>query len=622
MWREKMRIKRLLTILPLVLLDAVSMLIAGWLAASMLRQQSIDVCLTSFLKYYPILIVGTVVIYYFMGLYAGLWQYAGMRDVLTAMGGAICSVIAYWLGSSFWLRELGQTLNFYFLYLIFFALFTVNNRMYMRYKKIVSKAFNRMSRKSHHILLIGGGEAAHTILSEIGSSKLYARSTVVGIIDDNPMKQGLHINGYKILGGRDKLVDSVEKYRVDTIIFAIPSCKEQDRREILKLCQTTGCELKTLPSLEQLPPNFHINQLRNVEIEDLLGREPIRTDLHEIMTYVENKRILVTGGGGSIGSELCRQIASYKPAQLIILDIYENTTYEVQLELQKRFPDLDLQVRIGSICDEKMLDSLMKEFRPHIIYHAAAHKHVPLMEDSPAESVRNNVFGTLNVAKAADRFGVDRFVMISTDKAVNPTNVMGATKRMCEMIVQSFDKKSETEFVAVRFGNVLGSHGSVIPLFRRQLQEGGPLTVTHRDIIRYFMTIPEAVSLVLQAGALARGGEIFVLDMGEPVKIVTLAENLIRLSGLEPYKDIDIVFTGLRPGEKLYEELLMGEEGLSSTQNKQIHVGKPIELDSDVFFAELDKLKVAIEDEQTDVRAEICKLVPTYHPAERNECKV
>ena len=617
-----MRIKRLFTILPMVLLDAACMLLAGWLAASMLRQQSIDVCLTNFLKYYPILAVGTVVIYYFIGLYAGLWQYAGMRDVLTAMGGAICSVIAYWLGSTFWLKELGQTLNFYFLYLIFFALFTVNNRMYMRYKKIVSKAFSRMSRKSHHILLIGGGEAAHTILSEIGSSKLYARSTVVGIIDDNPMKQGLHINGYKILGGRDKIVDSVEKYRVDTIIFAIPSCKEQDRREILKLCQTTGCELKTLPSLEQLPPNFHINQLRNVEIEDLLGREPIRTDLHEIMTYVENKRILVTGGGGSIGSELCRQIASYKPAQLIILDIYENTTYEVQLELQKRFPDLDLQVRIGSICDEKMLDSLMKEFRPHIIYHAAAHKHVPLMEDSPAESVRNNVFGTLNVAKAADRFGVDRFVMISTDKAVNPTNVMGATKRMCEMIVQSFDKKSETEFVAVRFGNVLGSHGSVIPLFRRQLQEGGPLTVTHRDIIRYFMTIPEAVSLVLQAGALARGGEIFVLDMGEPVKIVTLAENLIRLSGLEPYKDIDIVFTGLRPGEKLYEELLMGEEGLSSTQNKQIHVGKPIELDSDVFFAELDKLKVAIEDEQTDVRAEICKLVPTYHPAERNECKV
>ena len=617
-----MRIKRLFTILPMVLLDAACMLHAGWLAASMLRQQSIDVCLTSFLKYYPILAVGTVVIYYFIGLYAGLWQYAGMRDVLTAMGGAICSVIAYWLGSTFWLKELGQTLNFYFLYLIFFALFTVNNRMYMRYKKIVSKAFSRMSRKSHHILLIGGGEAAHTILSEIGSSKLYARSTVVGIIDDNPMKQGLHINGYKILGGRDKLVDSVEKYRVDTIIFAIPSCKEQDRREILKLCQTTGCELKTLPSLEQLPPNFHINQLRNVEIEDLLGREPIRTDLHEIMTYVENKRILVTGGGGSIGSELCRQIASYKPAQLIILDIYENTTYEVQLELQKRFPDLDLQVRIGSICDEKMLYALMKEFRPHIIYHAAAHKHVPLMEDSPAESVRNNVFGTLNVAKAADRFGVDRFVMISTDKAVNPTNVMGATKRMCEMIVQSFDKKSETEFVAVRFGNVLGSHGSVIPLFRRQMQEGGPLTVTHRDIIRYFMTIPEAVSLVLQAGALARGGEIFVLDMGEPVKIVTLAENLIRLSGLEPYKDIDIVFTGLRPGEKLYEELLMGEEGLSSTQNKQIHVGKPIELDSDVFFAELDKLKVAIEDEQTDVRAEICKLVPTYHPAERNECKV
>ncbi len=610
-----MRFKRLLQILPLVLLDCACILLAGWVSAGLLTKlDSTGETMRQFLYYSPVLAAGTVIIYYFFGLYAGLWQYAGMRDVMITIGGAAASTALYYIGSTFWLTPMRQQVEFYLFFLIFLALFTVSVRMYKRFKRLLTVAFSGITRRAHHILLIGGGEAAHTILSEIGSAKMYSHSAVVGIIDDNPMKRGLHINGYKILGGRDVIVETVEKYQVNTIIFAIPSCKESDRREILKICQSTGCELKTLPTLEHLPENFHINQLRNVEIEDLLGRDPIRTDLHEIMNYVENKRILVTGGGGSIGSELCRQIASYHPAQLIIFDIYENTTYEVQLELQKNFPGLDLQVRIGSICDEQALERLMADFRPHIIYHAAAHKHVPLMEDSPAESVRNNVFGTLNVARAADRWKVERFVMISTDKAVNPTNVMGATKRICEMIVQSFEKISKTEFVAVRFGNVLGSHGSVIPLFRRQLQEGGPLTVTHPDIIRYFMTIPEAVSLVLQAGALAHGGEIFVLDMGEPVKIVTLAENLIRLSGLEPYKDIDIVFTGLRPGEKLYEELLMGEEGLSSTQNKQIFVGKPIAMDQDAFLEDLEKLRLALEDENTDVRAEICKLVPTYHP--------
>ncbi len=612
-----MRLKRLWTILPMMLLDAASVLIAGLITTVLLKQQDPALALQmSFIKYYPVLAVGTVIVYYFCGLYAGVWKYAGMRDVMIIIGAASGATLLYVLGTMLWWRDMRQSVEFYLIFLVFLALSTVSIRMYDRLKRMVIKAFSGFSHKAHHILLIGAGEAAHTILSEIGSAKLYARSTVVGIIDDDAMKHGLHINGYKILGGRDMIPQVVEKYRVDTIIFAIPSCKEFDRREILKLCQATGCELKTLPSLEHLPPNFHINQLRNVEIEDLLGRDPIRTDLHEIMKYVENKRILVTGGGGSIGSELCRQIAAYRPAQLVIFDIYENTTYEVQLELKKKFPALDLQVRIGSICDEVTLERLMAEFRPHIIYHAAAHKHVPLMEDSPAESVRNNVFGTLNLARAADRYKCDRFVMISTDKAVNPTNVMGATKRICEMIVQSFEKISQTEFVAVRFGNVLGSHGSVIPLFRRQLQEGGPLTVTHRDIIRYFMTIPEAVSLVLQAGALAHGGEIFVLDMGEPVKIVTLAENLIKLSGLEPYKDIDIVFTGLRPGEKLYEELLMGEEGLSSTQNKQIYVGKPIEMDTDQFWRDIEHLQQVIQDENADIRAEIRRLVPTYHPSE------
>ncbi|MBQ6947334.1 MAG: polysaccharide biosynthesis protein [Clostridia bacterium] len=610
-----MRFKRLLQILPLMLLDCACILLSGWVTSGLLMNLTpVDQTMKCFLQYSPILAACTVVIYYFLGLYAGLWQYAGMRDVMIAIGGAALSTATYFIGSTFWLQQMKQGLEYYCLFLIFLALFTVSVRMYKRFKGLLTKAFSGISHRAHHILLIGAGEAAHTILSEIGSAKLYAHSTVVGIVDDNPMKHGLHINGYKIIGGREMIPEIVKKYRVDTIIFGIPSCKEGERRDILKICQSTGCELKTLPTLAHLPENFHINQLRNVEIEDLLGRDPIRTDLHEIMKYVENKRILVTGGGGSIGSELCRQIAAYRPAQLIIFDIYENTTYEVQLELKKSFPSLDLQVRIGSICDEKALNRLMADFRPHIIYHAAAHKHVPLMEDSPAESVRNNVFGTLNVARAADQYNAERFVMISTDKAVNPTNVMGATKRICEMIVQSYEKISKTEFVAVRFGNVLGSHGSVIPLFRRQLQEGGPLTVTHPDIIRYFMTIPEAVSLVLQAGALAHGGEIFVLDMGEPVKIVTLAENLIRLSGLEPYKDVDIVFTGLRPGEKLYEELLMGEEGLSSTQNKKIFVGKPITMDQEAFFEDLEKLRLSLDDENTDVRAEICKLVPTYHP--------
>ncbi len=612
-----MRFKRLLTILPMMILDAAYILISGALSALALSQgMPFEIAMTKFLQYYPILTGCTMIIFYFCGLYAGIWQYAGIRDVMRVICGVIISTAVYWLGSIFWLRSFAQDVEFYFLFAAIFAFAAANSRMFYRYKRLVVKLFSGFSKNGHHILLIGGGVAANIILSEISASSLYAHSNVVGIIDDDPMKIGRRINGHRILGNRHCIVDVTQKYKVDTIIFAIPSCKEQDRREILELCQKTGCELKTLPGLEEFPKNFKLNQLRNVEIEDLLGRDPINTDLHEIMQYVANKRILVTGGGGSIGSELCRQIAQYHPAQLILFDVYENTTYEVQLELQQKFPDLDLQVRIGSICHEETVEALMAQFRPHIIYHAAAHKHVPLMEDSPRESVLNNVFGTLNMVQAADRFGAERFVMISTDKAVNPTNVMGATKRICEMIIQTYDCRSKTEFVAVRFGNVLGSHGSVIPLFRRQLKEGGPLKVTHKDIIRYFMTISEAVSLVLQAGALAKGGEIFVLDMGKPVKIVTLAENLIRLSGLEPYKDIDIVFTGLRPGEKLYEELLMDEEGLSSTSNEKIYIGQPISLDHDEFMHQLEKLRDTLGSDGVNIRKEIMELVPTYHPSQ------
>ncbi len=612
-----MRFKRLMMIFPMMLVDAIVLLLSGWLAcAFMYEGQLIAENMVLFIRYFPILLGSSYVIFYFLGMYAGLWQFAGIRDVLFTLLGSGITTAIYYFGSHFWLSEMGLSQQFYLTFFAIMAVFLINARMYSRYKSLFLKLIYAFNKKGHRILLIGAGEAAHIILSEISTSKLYSHSNVVGVIDDDPMKRGLRIHGYKILGDRNCILAMAEKYAVDTIIIAIPSCSEKDRKEIIEICQRTGCELKVTPMLQELPENFNINSLRNVEIEDLLGRKPIRTDLSDIMSYVSGKRVMVTGGGGSIGSELCRQIAAYRPKELLLFDIYENTTYEVQLELQKNFPDLKLSVRIGSICDEQPLESLLDEFKPHIIYHAAAHKHVPLMEDSPAESIRNNVFGTLNLVRAADKCGVERFVMISTDKAVNPTNVMGATKRMCEMIVQSYAKTSKTEFVAVRFGNVLGSHGSVIPLFRRQLKEGGPLTVTHRDIIRYFMTISEAVSLVLQAGALAKGGEIFVLDMGEPVKIVTLAENLIRLSGLEPYKDVDIEFTGLRPGEKLFEEMLMDEEGLSSTKNELIHIGKPIEMDSDVFFKQLDALQAKLGEKNADLRAEIKQIVPTYNPTE------
>ena len=393
----------------------------------------------------------------------------------------------------------------------------------------------------------------------------------------------------------------------------MPSAPQSEIRDILNICKETGCEMKVLPGLYQMiRGEVSISKLRKVEIEDLLGREPIRIRLDEIMDYVSGKVVLVTGGGGSIGSELCRQVAAHDPKQLIIFDIYENNAYDIQQELKRKFPELNLVVLIGSVRNTHRINSVFEKYRPDIVYHAAAHKHVPLMEDSPNESIKNNVFGTYKTAMAADRYGTKRFVLISTDKAVNPTNIMGASKRICEMVIQMMNRHSKTEFVAVRFGNVLGSNGSVIPLFKKQIEKGGPVTVTHPDIIRYFMTIPEAVSLVLQAGALAKGGEIFVLDMGEPVKILDLAENLIRLSGYKPYEDIDIEFTGLRPGEKLYEELLMSEEGLQETSNKLIHIGKPIEFDEEKFREQLDTLKKMADQDSDSIRQMVQEIVPTY----------
>ena len=406
---------------------------------------------------------------------------------------------------------------------------------------------------------------------------------------------------------------------MDEIIVAMPSASRSEIKKILEICKDTNCKLRSLPGMYQLVNGeVNVSKLRDVEVEDLLGREPISVDMDSILGYVQGKVVLVTGGGGSIGSELCRQIAGHRPKQLVILDIYENSVYDIQQELKKKFPELDLVVLIASVRNTNRMNYIFSTYRPDIVYHAAAHKHVPLMEDSPTEAIKNNVFGTFKTAQAAAMSGVRRFVMISTDKAVNPTNIMGASKRICEMIIQTFDKHYDTEFVAVRFGNVLGSNGSVIPLFRKQIAAGGPVTVTHPDIIRYFMTIPEAVSLVLQAGAYAKGGEIFVLDMGEPVKILTLAENLIKLSGYRVGEDIKIEFTGLRPGEKLYEELLMDEEGMKDTANKLIHIGRPIELDEQEFFAQLKELKDECQIESSDIRPLIRKIVPTYHYQKEN----
>ena len=468
------------------------------------------------------------------------------------------------------------------------------------------------------------GEAGNALIKEIVTSN-YSTMVIRCIIDDDKQKMGQFIQGIKVVGGRDKIIESADLYDIDEIFIAMPSAPRTEIRDILDICKETSCKLRSLPGMYQLVNGeVSVSKLRDVEVEDLLGREPIRVDLDSILSYVQNKVVMVTGGGGSIGSELCRQVASHKPAHLVIVDIYENNAYDIQQELLQNFPELKLTVLIASVRNTKRINSIFETYRPDIIYHAAAHKHVPLMEVSPNEAIKNNVFGTWKTAQAAALNGAEKFVMISTDKAVNPTNIMGASKRICEMIIQTFNKHYDTEFVAVRFGNVLGSNGSVIPLFKKQIAAGGPVTVTHPDIIRYFMTIPEAVSLVLQAGAYAKGGEIFILDMGEPVKILDLAKNLIRLSGYKLGEDIQIEFTGLRPGEKLYEELLMDEEGMQDTDNRLIHIGRPIQLDEREFFIQLKQLEDASKDEIADIRPLVAQIVPTYvygQNAAENEVK-
>ncbi len=560
-----------------------------------------------------------VLSFYIFKTYSVLWRFSRISDLLRIFIGMVVALGALFICQ---MAVYGKAISAPAMLLTFFLTYFLTVVFRLCMKDIILRISSRETdektsadKLKGNIMIIGAGCAASMIINELRDNKIN-NCKFKCAIDDDPAKKNTYILGIRVYGDRNSIIEAAEKFQIDTILFAIPSCDNKEKVEILNICKETGCELKIVPSIYQMMNSGEkgiSKKIRKVQIEDLLGREPISLDINRIIDYVAGRTVLVTGGGGTIGSELCRQIAEHDPKRLVIFDIYENNAYDIQNELRRKYPELDLVTLIGSVRDSKRLESVFKTYRPDIVYHAAAHKHVPLMEDSPNEAIKNNVFGTLKTAQCADKYGVKKFVLISTDKAVNPTNIMGASKRMCEMIIQSYNKRSETEFVAVRFGNVLGSNGSVIPLFKKQIEAGGPVTVTDPDIIRYFMTIPEAVTLVLQAGASAKGGEIFVLDMGKPVKILTLAENLIKLSGFTPHKDIKIEFIGLRPGEKLYEEMLMAEEGLKETENKLIHIGQPIEFDENEFFTALDDLRKAMYDDSVDMRAIVSDIVPTYH---------
>ena len=560
----------------------------------------------------PLTIAVTLLLFYLFRLYDSLWAFAGeteLQNLVFANGvAAMVNVGILHLN-----RQEIQAVpkSYYFLYMFLMITLTFISRFSYRFLRgLKHKNANRSN--ATNVMVVGAGEAGNIIVREILNSH-YSTMSLKCLIDDSQDKWGKYIQGIKVVGGREQIPEAVEQYGIDEIIVAIPSLSRAEMKGILDICKETKCKMRTLPGIYQLVNGeVSVSKLHDVEVEDLLGRDPVRVDIDSIIGYVQGKVVCVTGGGGSIGSELCRQIAGHRPKQLIIIDIYENSAYDVQQELKRRYPELDMVVLIASVRNVQRMNWIFEKYRPDIVYHAAAHKHVPLMETSPCEAIKNNVYGTFNTAMAAATYGTERFVMISTDKAVNPTNIMGASKRICEMIIQVFNRHYDCNYVAVRFGNVLGSNGSVIPLFKKQIAAGGPVTVTDPNIIRYFMTIPEAVSLVLQAGAYAKGGEIFILDMGEPVRILDLAENLIKLSGYKVGEDIKIVFTGLRPGEKLYEEMLMNEEGMKDTANRQIHIGKPLEIDEDRFFVQLQRLKEAAYEESPAIRELVREIVPTY----------
>ena len=594
----------------------------------------------SWLKFCPIYAAFCVVVFHFFKLYRSMWRFASFSELIrTIIASAITSVC----------HAIGITVLFehmpisYYIMGAVFQFFAVLSIRFVYRLVLLLNSDKQISKKTNNVMIIGAGAAGQMILRDINRA-IELDDRVVCIVDDNKNKWNRYIDGIPIVGGRDSIFENVNKYGISKIYIALPSVSMEERREILNICRETSCELKNLPGMYQLVSGeVSVSNLKNVSIEDLLGRETIKVDMQEVFDFIHGKTVLVTGGGGSIGSELCRQVAAHNPKRLIIFDVYENNAYDIQLELKEKHPELDLVTLIGSVRDSRKMFQLFDRYRPDIVYHAAAHKHVPLMEDSPCEAIKNNAIGTYKTAYAAMLHGCKRFVLISTDKAVNPTNIMGASKRLCEMIIQSFDAKIKegkayeipqlfthhsnrepdnnrelfkdinTEFVALRFGNVLGSNGSVIPVFKKQIEKGGPVTVTHPDIIRYFMTIPEAVSLVLLAGTYAKGGEIFVLDMGSPVKIDILARNLIRLSGYKPDIDIKIEYTGLRPGEKLYEEKLMAEEGLKKTQNDKIHIGCPIPFDTDDFLQQLGILMDAAYANSKDIREIVASMVTTYH---------
>ncbi len=603
-------------IIALVLLDVMSIIVASFAALYVRFDFSFSEIPLYFLERFegilPLNIICTLTFFGLWKLYNSVWRYASATELLNIVYASTCAAAAQIIVSL--AMGLRMPRSYYVIYwFLIFGMTCVIRFSYRILRMINAKRTDIAGRKTRtNVMMIGAGAAGNAILKEIENSE-YLSLQAKCIIDDNEGYHGKMLRGVPIIGGRDKIIDGVGQYGIDEIIFAIPSANVKTRKEILDICKETGCKLRTLPGMYQLiNGDVSVSKLQEVEIQDLLGREPIKINTDEVLNSLRGKVIMVTGGGGSIGSELCRQIAGHEPKQLIIVDIYENNAYEIQQELLRKYPKLDMVVLIASVRNTARMNKVFEAYRPDIVYHAAAHKHVPLMETSPNEAIKNNVMGTYKTAKAADKYGVEKFVLISTDKAVNPTNIMGASKRLCEMVIQMMNQKSKTNFVAVRFGNVLGSNGSVIPLFKKQIAEGGPVTVTHPDIIRYFMTIPEAVSLVLQAGAYAEGGEIFVLDMGEPMKILDLATNLIKLSGYKVGEDIEIVFTGLRPGEKMYEELLMNEEGLKKTPNKMIFIGKPLEFDAEQFAVELEKLGQEAKSETADIRASVKRLVPTY----------
>lgn len=599
-----------------------------------------------YVKFIGIYVIFSLLVFWCMHLYNSIWRFASYNELIRMVFATGISFVFHCAGMRIFFGRM--PISYYFFGIL--VQFGMTLAVRFAYRFVLLERDKRRTTeelaKAKKVLLIGGGKAGRIILRDIKTAK-ELKDIVCCIIDDNPNKWGRYIEGVQIVGGRDDIMSCVERYKIDKIVLAIPSATAQEKRDILNICKETGCELKNLPGVYQfLTGEVKVSALRDVAVEELLGRDPIKVNMEEIHEFINGKTVMVTGGGGSIGSGLCRQIASYNPKQLIVFDIYENNAYDIQQELKKKYPKLDLVVLVGSIRDSRRINAVFETYKPDVVYHAAAHKHVPLMEDSPCESIKNNAIGTYKTAYAAMMNGCQRFVLISTDKAVNPTNIMGASKRLCEMIVQSFDrmikegtpeklpilyahaddedgsmikqgipKNLKTEFVAVRFGNVLGSNGSVIPLFKKQIEAGGPVTVTHPDIIRYFMTIPEAVSLVLQAGTYAHGGEIFVLDMGSPVKIDTLARNLIKLSGMKPDIDIKVEYTGLRPGEKLYEEKLMAEEGLKKTRNELIHIGCPIPFEVETFLKELQTLMDMAYTNAEDIREKVAEVVTTYHPA-------